>query len=246
MARHPPLDYHEPTGRSGADPGGSQRRIASRMPTVLNIETRIPLVLDLDGTLTPADTLCESFTALALRRPVAAISSLFVLSRGRAAFKRHVAQLGEPDVAALPYRRELLDLAASEKARGRPVHLITASDQRVADAVAATLGVFDGATGSDGINNLKGEAKLEHLRGRFPDGFIYAGDAAADLPVFRAARGVILCDGGRCRRHAGSCRAAIAAGSLESDAARAAPTSMVEESADLRAAVRRPRLWRSG
>jgi 4-hydroxybenzoate polyprenyltransferase/phosphoserine phosphatase len=164
------------------------------MPTALNIETRIPLVLDLDGTLTPADTLCESFVTLALRRPVAAVSSLFALSRGRAAFKRRVARLGEPDVADLPYRRELIDLAASEKARGRTVHLVTASDQRVADAVAATLGVFDGATGSDGVHNLKGEAKLEHLRGRFPDGFIYAGDAAADLPLFRAARGVILCD----------------------------------------------------
>jgi 4-hydroxybenzoate polyprenyltransferase/phosphoserine phosphatase len=164
------------------------------MPTALNIDTRIPLVLDLDGTLTPADTLCESFVTLALRRPVAAASSVLALSRGRAAFKRHVAQHCALDAANLPYRRELIDLATSEKSRGRAVHLVTASDQTVADAVARALGMFDSATGSDGIHNLKGEAKLEHLRGRFPDGFIYAGDAAADLPLFRAARGVILCD----------------------------------------------------
>ena len=49
-------------------------------------------------------------------------------------------------------------------------------------------------TGSNGTHNLKGPNKLQHLRERFPGGFIYAGDGRADLPVFRAARGVVLCD----------------------------------------------------
>ena len=177
------------------------------MPTLLDIETRIPLVVDLDGTVTPTDTLRESFVALALRQPLVAALSLLVLSRGLAAFKRHVAQRCQPDAANLPYRRELIELATREKARGREVHLVTASDQTVADAVAGKLGMFDSATGSDGVHNLKGEAKLAHVRGRFPDGFIYAGDAAADLPLFRAARGVILCDVGR-----GTAAAVAAAG----------------------------------
>jgi 4-hydroxybenzoate polyprenyltransferase/phosphoserine phosphatase len=177
------------------------------MPTLLDIETRIPLVVDLDGTVTPTDTLRESFVALALRRPLVAASSLFVLSRGLAAFKRYVAQRCQPDAANLPYRRELIELATREKARGREIHLVTASDQTVADAIAGALGVFDSAAGSDGVHNLKGEAKLAHVRGRFPGGFIYAGDAAADLPLFRAARGVILCDVGR-----GTAAAVAAAG----------------------------------
>jgi 4-hydroxybenzoate polyprenyltransferase/phosphoserine phosphatase len=167
------------------------------MPTLLDIETRIPLVVDLDGTVTPTDTLRESFVALALRQPLAAASSLLVLSRGLAAFKRDLAQRCQPDAANLPYRRELIELAARERARGRKIHLVTASDQAVADTVAGALGVFDSATGSDGVDNLKGEAKLAYVRGRFPEGFIYAGDAAADLPLFRAARGAILCDVGR-------------------------------------------------
>lgn len=164
------------------------------MPPPLDIETRIPLVVDLDGTLTPIDTLRETFVALALRRPLAALGALFAFGQGLAAFKRAVAQQALPDAANLPYRHALIELAKSEKARGREVHLVTASDQSTADAVAAELRLFDSSRGSDGARNLKGEAKLEHLRGRFPDGFVYVGDSSADVPVFRAARGAILCD----------------------------------------------------
>jgi 4-hydroxybenzoate polyprenyltransferase len=83
-----------------------------------------------------------------------------------------------------------------EKLRGREVHLVTAADQSTADAVARELGLFASAIGSDGEINLKSARKLERLRETFPGGFIYAGDSPADLPVFRAARGVILCDAG--------------------------------------------------
>jgi len=167
------------------------------MLVALDIDTRVPLVVDLDGTLTLTDTLCESVVTLAFHRPLAAAKCLFVLGRGLAAFKRQVARHVLPDAEALPYRGELIDLIKSEKARGREVHLVTASDQAAANAVAGALGLFTSATGSDGVTNLKGEAKLAHLRARFPDGFIYAGDGAADVPIFRAARGAILCDASR-------------------------------------------------
>src|SRR5262249_43716839 len=48
--------------------------------------------------------------------------------------------------------------------------------------------------GSDGAHNLKGEAKLAYLRKRFPAGFLYAGDSSADMPIFLASRGAVLCD----------------------------------------------------
>jgi hypothetical protein len=80
-----------------------------------------------------------------------------------------------------------------EKARGRPIQLVTAADQIIADTVAAHFSLFDSATGSDGNQNLKGSHELQYLHGPFADGFIYAGEHAADLPVFKAARGTILC-----------------------------------------------------
>ena len=160
----------------------------------LGVEIRIPLIVDLDQTLILTDTLHEGFAKLFFSNPFGAIASLRSILQGRAAFKAWIAEQGIPDVACLPYRKPLLDLLREEKARGRSIHLVTAADQKIADAVAEHLGLFDSATGSNGKRNLKGPLKLEYLRERFPDGYIYAGDHAADLPVFKAARGAILCD----------------------------------------------------
>jgi 4-hydroxybenzoate polyprenyltransferase len=164
------------------------------MTSGLNIETGIPLVVDLDGTLTVTDTLYESFATLLFQDPARAVASLFHIARGPAVVKRFIAQRVRPDAAKLPYRSDLVDFLRGEKARGRQIHLVTAADQAIADAVIAEFDFFDSATGSDGERNLKGEAKLKFVRGRFADGFVYVGDGSADLPLFRAARGVILCD----------------------------------------------------
>jgi phosphoserine phosphatase len=48
------------------------------------------------------------------------------------------------------------------------------------------------AFASDGRRNLKGSAKAEMLSRLFPAGFVYAGDSAADLKVWRYASGVVL------------------------------------------------------
>ena len=177
--------------------GMGPRGRAAGMARALDIETGIPLVVDLDGTLTVTDTLYESFAKLLFRDPLAALASLTYIARGPAAAKRYVAERCQLDAATLPYRAELIDLVRAEKARGRAIHLVTAADQSIADLVAGEFDLFDSATGSNGAHNLKGANKAEHLREKFPGGFIYAGDGQADLPVFRAAHGVILCDVGR-------------------------------------------------
>jgi 4-hydroxybenzoate polyprenyltransferase len=164
------------------------------MPPPLDIDIRIPLVVDLDGTLILTDTLYESFARLIFRDPVSAVQGLLLIAKGPAAVKRHFANCGIPGSEALPRRSDLIDLLKSERARGRSLHLVTAADQKTADEFAASFGVFDSARGSDGQKNLKGQGKLDYLAQHFADGFIYAGDHRADLPVFQAARGVILCD----------------------------------------------------
>ena len=157
-------------------------------------EIDIPLVVDLDGTLTLTDTLYESFVKFLFRNPAAAVAGVLQLARGPAAVKRYIAERGRPDPATLPYRADLIEMIKAEKVRGRAVHLVTAADQSIADDVARHLGLFETAAGSDGLLNLKGPNKLAYLRKTFPGGFLYAGDGSADLPVFTGARGVVLCD----------------------------------------------------
>jgi 4-hydroxybenzoate polyprenyltransferase/phosphoserine phosphatase len=155
-----------------------------------------PIVVDLDGTLTCTDTLWETLFALARERPLALAFSLLQLRQGRAAFKAHLVSQTVIDCHALPLNTELVAWLHAEKAAGRSLVLATASDRRIAQAVADHVGLFDDVLASDGRRNLKGPAKAAALVERFGQGsFDYAGDSRADLPVWAAARQAIVVGG---------------------------------------------------
>jgi 4-hydroxybenzoate polyprenyltransferase len=86
----------------------------------------------------------------------------------------------------------VLELVRAARAEGRTTVLCTASDQRLAKAVAGHLGLFDAVHGSDGVRNLKGRNKAEFLVETYGEaGFDYVGDAAADRAVWSRAHGAI-------------------------------------------------------
>lgn len=158
-----------------------------------------PLCVDLDGTLVCTDTLHESLLLLLRQRPLTFLMALGAIGRGRAAFKAQVCRHAAIDPAALPYNQQLLELIRAERNSRRPVWLVTAADRSIAQRVATHLGIFDRVIASDGQTNCKGEHKLQlildQLRssgGPEPLAFDYAGDASADLPLFRASGTPIL------------------------------------------------------
>lgn len=156
-----------------------------------------PLYVDLDGTLVAGDTLWESFAQLVRRDPRGALRSLFALPRGRAAFKRAVAERIELAPSTLVFNDAVLGFVRSEAARGRPVVLATAADARVAQAVARHLGCFDAVVASVDGCNLKGARKLAaieaHAREAYgSDAFDYLGDSRADRPIWRAAGSALV------------------------------------------------------
>lgn len=153
----------------------------------------VPLCVDLDGTLINTDMLVESALHAAHRRPLSLIALPFWLLQGRSVLKAKLAQRAKIDVSTLPYNEDLLAYLRAERERGRRLVLVTASDQRLAEAVAAHLGLFDEVIASDGAQNMKGKTKAETLERRFGvKGFAYAGNASADLPVWRKAQAAIL------------------------------------------------------
>jgi 4-hydroxybenzoate polyprenyltransferase len=113
------------------------------------------------------------------------------LWRGRAKFKRRIAELAATEPCQLPFRRDLLDFLSAEATVGRQLILATAADETVAGGVARHLGLFSKVIASDGVVNRKGSGKLEAIKS-VADRFIYAGDSAADLPVWKAAEGAIV------------------------------------------------------
>ena len=154
-------------------------------------ENRLPLCVDLDGTLVKVDSLHEQ-----LIRSVLTVRSIPGLIRhllgGRASLKAFLAGQEPVDAAHLPYHPELVEWLRAERASGRRIVLITAADQAIADEVAAHLGLFDEVVGTNGGVNLKGATKAAHLVDWFGErGFAYAGDARADITVWRRSGAAI-------------------------------------------------------
>ena len=161
-----------------------------------DFDHQLPLVCDLDGTLIKSNSLYENFFEAFFHSPQHLIRTIPSWFKGRAALKETLANVRSIEPQTLPYRIELLELIRGAKADGRETYLVTAADQSIADNIICHLGGFDGAKGSDGSLNLKSRNKLKWLQERFPDGFIYAGDSAADLPIWEAASGAVLVGNG--------------------------------------------------
>jgi len=151
------------------------------------------LCVDLDGTLIGGNVLWECVLVLLKTRPFTLLLLPFWLLLGRAALKRRLSAGVHIDPACLPYRQHVLDLLRQEKKAGRSIALVTAADRELAEPIARYLGLFDEVHASDGQVNLKGANKAEFLSRHFAEaGFEYVGDSAADVEVWRCARGAYV------------------------------------------------------
>lgn len=154
-----------------------------------------PLVVDLDGTLLASDMLVEGFFSLLSEAPLKALGALVALRDGKAALKARIAAAAKLTLARMPWNDRLIDLIVAERVRGRRVYLASATDQRLVQAVADHLGLFDGVFASNGVVNLSGDAKAAALCAAFGEGgFDYAGNSRIDLAVWRRARHIVAVD----------------------------------------------------
>jgi 4-hydroxybenzoate polyprenyltransferase len=152
----------------------------------------VTLIVDLDGTLTPTDTLIESVILLVKQSPLSLLRLPFWLLKGRAAFKDEVASRAIISTERLPFRESLVTYLRGEKKKGRRIILATAAHRSIAEGVSAHLGLFDDVLATDPGRNLKGKAKLEAIQERVAGQFVYAGDSPADIPIWKAAEGAVL------------------------------------------------------
>lgn len=156
--------------------------------------TNAPLVVDLDGTLTPTDTLVESIVKVVKQSPLNLIRVPFWLMRGRAGFKEAISTRASISGEHLPYRTSLLDYLREEKQNGRQIVLATAAHHSIAHNVANHLGLFDKVLATQAGHNLKGKEKLRAIQEHVGPCFVYAGDSLADVPIWKAAKAAVLVD----------------------------------------------------
>jgi 4-hydroxybenzoate polyprenyltransferase/phosphoserine phosphatase len=148
--------------------------------------SRMPLCVDLDGTLVKSDTLLDSLCILLRKRPGSLLQFPGWLAAGKARVKAEVAALAPLDAARLPYNQALLEFLYEQHRKGRTIFLATGADLSLAERVAKHLGIFSGVLASEGAENIVGHRKLAQLTARFGE-FAYVGNARPDLPLLSHA-----------------------------------------------------------
>jgi len=149
---------------------------------------RVPLFVDLDGSLVATDTLIESVLLLAKQQPLSLFRLPFWLMKGKAYMKRQIADRVSLNAASLPYRTSLMEYIHQERADGRRIVLATAADASIGRSVADYLGVFDEVLASDGVTNLSSSRKLRAIQESSPGSFDYVGNSHDDVALWAAAR----------------------------------------------------------
>jgi phosphoserine phosphatase len=126
---------------------------------------RLPIVVDLDGTLTPTDTLIESVINLVKQSPLNLLRVPLWLLRGRAGFKDSVAAHAGVSAEHLPYRESFLAYLRDQKSKGRRIVLATAAHRSIAQAVSRHLGLFEEVLAMEGGESSRlGGALARHGR----------------------------------------------------------------------------------
>lgn len=153
-----------------------------------------PLVVDLDGTLTPTDTLVETIIKAVRCSPFILLCIPIWMMKGRECLMEAVATRARISVEDLPYRLPLLDYLRKERQRGRTIVLATAAHHSIALRVASFLGLFDHVLATGAGHDFKGKEKLQAIREKVGPTFAYAGDSRTDVPIWRAAQAAVLVD----------------------------------------------------
>src|ERR1700748_3455261 len=94
--------------------------------TITTVDGKVPLVVDLDGTLIRSDLLIEALFQRLLSSPSSVILNFFALRRGRAQFKDTIARSVRLDPALLPYDDAVLQKIRDAVSAGRPVYIASA------------------------------------------------------------------------------------------------------------------------
>lgn len=145
-----------------------------------------PLCVDLDGTLTPTDTLAEALSIVVVRRPWLVPVCLWALREGRAAFKHSVVRCAAYTTAGIPRTLAVQTLIESQF-RERPIWLVSGAPQELVDEVVSTDHRITRGVGSTATMNLTSSNKRDFLIAHSgPSGFDYVGNSTDDIPVWKA------------------------------------------------------------
>ena len=152
---------------------------------------KVPLCVDLDGTLIEEEThrvLTKSLLSFPYHVSLRALSLYFL--QGRAPFKVFCAQqVLSREEALWTVRKKLVSWLHQQKKHGHRLILATGAPLCVAHPIARQLNLFDDVFASTVNTNLVGSHKARHLERLFgKGGFDYIGNSWQDRAVWHTCR----------------------------------------------------------
>jgi phosphoglycolate phosphatase-like HAD superfamily hydrolase len=153
---------------------------------------KLPLCIDLDGTLIRSDVTHEGILLFIKKYPWKTFYIFVWLCKGRAFLKEKLAKNVTINPSLLPYNKKLLSHLKNKTKEGYDLYLVTAADKEYAKIVFDYLKIFKGYLASDGVRNLRASNKAKALCEKFGnEKFIYAGNSRHDLPVWKNSAEII-------------------------------------------------------
>lgn len=157
-------------------------------------DEQLPICVDLDGTLILGDTTWMSCYLYVGFNPLKLLQLVWWLLQGRAHLKHMLGQRVSIEPKNLQYRKSLLTYLKKLKAKGHHLYLVTATDIAFAKPIAEYVGLFEDVFASDGVTNLRAQAKADKLVQTFgAQRFVYAGNSFDDLYVWQKSAWLIVC-----------------------------------------------------
>lgn len=151
---------------------------------------RMPLAVDVDGSLLRTDLLLECFFAALAHSFLATLAVLLRNLWNRPRLKAELARLAQLDLATLPVNQEVLAFC---RAWDGPVVLASAADRQLVAGLAKIHGLGGQVLATEEGRNLKGPAKAAALAEAFGAGqFAYVGNARPDISVWKGAHRAIV------------------------------------------------------
>ena len=153
------------------------------------INSAMPLVVGLNGTLIKTNLLFESLLKLIKIKPFFIFIVPFWVFKQTAYLKSEIAKLVLLDVNLLPYRNSLIDFLIQKKKEGRKLVLATSSDYNYAEQIANRLDIFDEFF----ICNSRTSNKANMLKKKYgAKGFDYIGGNKKDIVILSIANSGIF------------------------------------------------------
>jgi len=154
---------------------------------------QLPLCVDCDGTLISTDLLFEGLLQIVKQDPWCLfLIPYWLLAKGKAHLKMQVAARSSIAAESLPYNAEFVEYLREQHAQGRSISLVTGSPAPFASAIANYIGLFAEVHATTESCNLTSSRKRDFLCAHFGESrFEYAGNEAADLPIWRSAGAAI-------------------------------------------------------